>query len=534
MSESLSEIPQPQGETMPKKKRRKRSLSAKRQKTGPIGYIILILFPLIAFSALFRADFLWTEYDQVSRSPYTEMESWTDAWSLDTIRMVDPITITSYFLEQKLPLPAYTTHRAINLLLHICAVLLLLKLLERFKLPGAYLAALIFAVHPVAVQTLFWPGYRKEIIGLILFLSALYFGISKQSRRDALLFFILGIIAAIIHPIGLTLPIILAGCILYRESHIRLQSFNPILPLLFACVFIALWIQPNLPGFPENIEFSQRAYLIADNMNFFIRQSLLPMRLDLFYPLPQNSLEQHSGSMGLLPFFLFVPFYILFIIFIRKRWSRALILGLSTILCLITYGLLQSGQFIDGTPAHEDHALYVALPAIIALITMGLSSVSIRGGQTTERLTKCLLVLIALCSFSLSTAFAYSISQPFKMWTQLSEQWPDAWQPKAALIEIAINSNTSTLSNDQQTVVLESILESNPQLINHRVLLARIYAKMGQMNNALREYKRILRETEADVALLEEAAGFYDQMGLSWEANNARQRIAAANAKNSP
>lgn len=529
MSESsihYSETPKPE-----KKRRRQPSQQGIRKKTGPFGYTLLVLFPLIAFAALFRSDMVWTDYDQVSRSSYTVMNSWTEAWSLDAIRSDDPITITSYFLESAIPLPTPISHRGINLLLHICAVLLLFKVLERFALPGAYLAALIFAVHPVAVQTLFWPGYRNEMVGLIVFLTALYFGISKQSRRDAVLFFILGLMAAIIHPIGLTLPIILAGGILYREPQIKLQNFNPILPLLFACIFIGLWIQPNLPGFSDHLSVSQKIYSIAQNMNFFIRQALLPMQLDLFYPLSQTRGESYSGGMGLLPFFLFVPFYILFFVFIRKPWSRALIMGFSTTLCLLLYGLLQSGRFIDGMPAHEDHTLYVALPAIIGLITIGVSTVSSYGGLTTERLTQALFVIIALCSFTLSTAFALSVSQPLQMWTRLAEQWPMAWQPKAAQIEISFNSDSSNQTNEQKVTVLESILDSNPELMKQRLLLARTFRDMGQINNALREYKRILRESEPDVALLEEAAGFYDQMGLSWEANNVRQRIAASSTK---
>jgi hypothetical protein len=43
--------------------------------------------------------------------------------------------------------------------------------------------------------------------------------------------------------------------------------------------------------------------------------------------------------------------------------------------------------------------------------------------------------------------------------------------------------------------------------------------------NALRQYKRILRDSEPNDEFLLEAAELYDRLGLSWDAKNARGRI---------
>ena len=73
--------------------------------------------------------------------------------------------------------------------------------------------------------------------------------------------------------------------------------------------------------------------------------------------------------------------------------------------------------------------------------------------------------------------------------------------------------------------MIEAILNQQPGRIELREKLARIYRKEGQNTNALRQYRRILRDSEPDDELLLEAAELYDRLGLSWDAKNVRERI---------
>ena len=264
------EAPSPQTASAPKPFR----------KTGFLGYLFLVVAVCLAFGSLFQSELIWTPYDEVTRSAYTEMDSWTDAWRIQSIKANDPLSITSYFLETHSPFPPHITHRAINLLLHLTAAFLLLKVINRLQFPAALGATLLFALHPATVQTIFWPGYRSELIGLIFILAALYFASGEVNRRDVLLFSLVGLLAALVPPAGLALPFILAGMILFRNRYVNLQSFNPILPLLFACLFLSLWIEPATPDFPESTSTSQRMYLLGQSIYFYIRQELLPVQLD--------------------------------------------------------------------------------------------------------------------------------------------------------------------------------------------------------------------------------------------------------------
>ena len=73
--------------------------------------------------------------------------------------------------------------------------------------------------------------------------------------------------------------------------------------------------------------------------------------------------------------------------------------------------------------------------------------------------------------------------------------------------------------------MIESVLKMQANRTEERILLARLYRDTGQKNNALREYKRILRDSKPEHDFLREAAAFYDELGLTWDASNARARI---------
>jgi hypothetical protein len=510
--------------------RRKRSATDARQPARLRDYFALIALVILVFSPLLMSDVLWSDFDSIERSAFQSMDSWQQAWTLDSIRQNNPIAISSYFLEQAIPLPTATVHRSINILLHLFAAILLLKNLETLKFPAAFSATLIFALHPATIQTLFWAGYRTEIIALIFILSALYFGNRNRNARDYIATIVLMTIACLVHPAAFAIPIILALVILQKERSIHVESFNRLLPLLCLCLFLGMWINAgnaNVEGV-DPVSRTERLNHAGQNMAHFTQQALLPINNALFHRFDIDAKYEIGVGMNLMPFLLFVPFFILLAFNIKKTWSRAILLGLCSYLALIVYGTSQDGHFINGALAHEDHHLYVALPMIVALVISALGRLIYGMGTAGKELWVMACSLLVLIEITLSAAFAYSIAEPTKMWTGMSERWPNAWEPKAALvdrIDLPDSPEDSLFTNLQLINMLQDILEKRSDLVERRKQLARAFVVEGQLNNALREYKHILRETLPDNEFLEEAARFLDKVGLSWDATKTRDRM---------
>ena len=133
--------------------------------------------------------------------------------------------------------------------------------------------------------------------------------------------------------------------------------------------------------------------------------------------------------------------------------------------------------------------------------------------------------LLLLVQISITASFSSAVSDTPLLWKIMSKQWPESWVAKAALIDSVRKNQSDLLTEIEMIEALEEILEKNPGLHNERKLLARSYKDAGQSRNALREYRRLLRDTEPDDEFLEEAAKLFDQQGLNWEANNVRERI---------
>ena len=91
---------------------------------------------------------------------------------------------------------------------------------------GAFLTSLIFTVHPVIVQTVFWPGYRSNIISVCLILWCLYLALDKKNKKNNYLALILSGIAAALYPQALIIPLILLLQYFVKNKNLELKNLK--------------------------------------------------------------------------------------------------------------------------------------------------------------------------------------------------------------------------------------------------------------------------------------------------------------------
>jgi tetratricopeptide (TPR) repeat protein len=141
------------------------------QLLGTIGIVVCVL---AAYWPALHAGFIWDDDDHVTGSAVLR--------SLDGLRRLwlergathqyYPITHTSFWLEYHLWGLAPAGYHAVNLILHATNALLVWRLLHRLRVPGAFLAGAIFAVHPIQVESVAWVTERKNVLSGFFYLLA--------------------------------------------------------------------------------------------------------------------------------------------------------------------------------------------------------------------------------------------------------------------------------------------------------------------------------------------------------------------------
>jgi hypothetical protein len=147
-----------------------------------------------------------------------------------------------------------TGYHAVNLLLHVANALLVYLLLVRLGESGvtALAVALVWAVHPVQVESVAWISERKNVLSTLFFLLALlaYVRFSDRPRlRTYTLVFVLFVCALLTKINTIVLPAIVIAYELTWRFRLRARDVLATLPLLAAGAVLA-WV--NLHGNPSH------------------------------------------------------------------------------------------------------------------------------------------------------------------------------------------------------------------------------------------------------------------------------------------
>src|SRR5207253_1892645 len=132
------------------------------------------LLVLVAFSPAFQAGFIWDDDGYIQDNLNLRTLAGLRRIWLEKPQRVQyyPLTLSSFWLEYHLWRTAPAGYHVDNVLLHAASAILLWRVLKRLAIPGAWVAAAIWAIHPVNVESVAWATERKNVLSAVFYLLA--------------------------------------------------------------------------------------------------------------------------------------------------------------------------------------------------------------------------------------------------------------------------------------------------------------------------------------------------------------------------
>src|SRR5262249_55892522 len=136
---------------------------------------ILVGATFIAYALCLKGDFILDDDILITHNPQVKAtDGLYHIWFTKEAFDYWPVTNTSFWFEWRMWGLNPTGYRFTNLILHIVDSLLLWLLLRKLAIPGAWLAALLFALHPVNVESVACISQRKNVLALLFFLLSIW------------------------------------------------------------------------------------------------------------------------------------------------------------------------------------------------------------------------------------------------------------------------------------------------------------------------------------------------------------------------
>ena len=202
-----------------------------------------------------------------------------------------PLVYSGFWLEHKLWGLNPAGYHAVNIALHLLNCLLLWRLLERLRVPGAAVIAAVFAVHPVHVESVAWIIERKDVLSALFYLTAVLVWVRfvEQPRAWryalALMLFAAGLLSK---SVVVTLPVALLIWHWWQSGRVRWMDLLRLAPFVAVAVGITaadLSFYTSREPLELGYTLMERALIAARALWFYVGKLLWPAELKVIYPL---------------------------------------------------------------------------------------------------------------------------------------------------------------------------------------------------------------------------------------------------------
>jgi tetratricopeptide (TPR) repeat protein len=473
----------------------------------------------LAHSSALRAGFLWDDEFQLwENHAVVSSSGWIDLWRGRAPPDYQPVTGSVFWLLWRVFGRDPTGYHAVNIALHAIGCILLHRVFLRLLLPGALLAALAFAVHPVGVASVAWIAELKNTLSLVFFAASWLAFLQDGRGRYALSLacFVLAVLAkgsTVVLPAVLWLSSCWQGKGSARGRWTRLAPFFAV-ALLGALVTIHFQSAHAIGSAPA-ADAPRAAMVVACDagrrMGFYLWKALWPADVGLLY----SPWERGEGSFATcLPA---LGCVLLFSATCLFRFLRPLRYGLA-------YVAIALSPVLGFIPTHyerfapvADHWQYLALIGSCATIAGAIARLLDCKGWVGGA-GRCLLVLWPLALGVKTFSVGLEYRDPEALWRANVAREPRSWKAHYNLA-LAIWAEDRGRSGD----VLGELARSAELYADDDT-----FAFIGRVLLARKDLARALSAYEQALALAPDEALRHNDVGAALDALGRRDEAVTS------
>ena len=469
--------------------------------------LLLVLAVLLAYGPVWRAGFVWDDSSILTANPcIVGPLGFRQIWTT-YLADICPLTISALWLEHALWGLSAVPYHVVNVLLHAANALVLWRVLRRLRVPGAWLGAALWALHPVEVESVAWVAELKNTLSGLFFLGSIFFflrglragehGEGQGGTRG--MEYGLGLLCAALAMTAksstVVLPMVVGLCawrVEHRVGRRWIVGLSPLVLLAAAASAATLWTQAMTVarvswGVADGTRWARpwpgRLVTAGEAVWFYLGKLFWPHPLIAVYPRWQ---ADAGRWLEWLPLLAAVATLSLFWWRRGSPWGRPCFFAFAYFLI----ALLPVLGLFDGTIFRYslvfDHFQYLASMGPLALAGAGmarLAHLTLPGGAGWRRALGA-GVLLVLGTLSWQRSEVYRDEETF--WTDTLAKNPGCWLGRGNLGSALLLKGRF----DEARAQYEQTLAVNPDYAVARNNLGVVFMRQGKTEKAITEIER--------------------------------------------
>jgi tetratricopeptide (TPR) repeat protein len=460
----------------------------------------------LAYVPALRGGFVWDDDAHVTRPSLRSLDGLRRIWlELGATQQYYPLLHSAFWFEHRLWGDSVVGYHLANIVLHASAACLVVAIMRRLALPGALLAGLIFALHPVNVESVAWISEQKNTLSAVLCLGAayVYLGFDRDRRPAqyalALALFVLALLAK---SVTATLPAALLVIFCWQRGRISWRrDALPLVPWLAigaAAGLFTAWVERTYVG-AQGAEYAlgwPSRFLLAGRVIWFYLGNIA-WPADLMFIYPHWSVDAGEPWQYLFPAAALALLSGLWLLAVRargqtRRASAAALAGLLVFVGTLfpALGFFNVYPFVFSYVA--DHFQYLAS---LGVIVPASAALALAAGSLTEESSRLLARAGAIALLATLGVLTWLQSGTYRdvqtLYLTTLARNPDCWMAHANL-GLAWSLVPGRL--DDAIAQYEISLRQHPDNAEAHHNLGNAWARTpGRMDDALAEYNEAIR-----------------------------------------